>query len=119
MIPQVRKIHARRAQRRVAEIHFSNGGAKHQRPENEGKRHAEADQAEIKQRWMNHHFRILEQGVHAVAVGRYWAGRQSKGQGHEVQQQKKKDLNAGKNGRHQGDEPYRGIKAESQHKAIP
>ena len=46
------------------------GVAHHQRAQRKRKRHREANIPEIKHRRMNHHLRVLQQGIEPVAIGR-------------------------------------------------
>ncbi len=98
------------------------GVAHHQRSQSEGKRNREAHVAEVKQGRVNHHLRVLQERIQAVAVG----GNESSGdeireQGKrrrgKVQHRQEENLNSGQNGAGVGVELRVLLVPEPQHKA--
>ena len=89
-----------------------------QRAQREGKRHGEADIAEIKHGRMNHHLGILQQRIQAAAVGADRAFEQAERIGGEVQQQQKENLHARQNHRGVGEEARIGLVAQAQNESI-
>ena len=72
---------------------FLAGILHNQRRQREGKRHGNADVAEIQHGRMDHHLRILQQRIEPVAVRRNGARHQGKGVGGKVHQQQEENLN--------------------------
>ncbi len=70
-----------------------------QRAQRKGERHGEPDVAQIEHGRVNHHLRILQKRIQAIAVG--WDGALNNGKGmrRKVQQQQEENLHARQNHR--------------------
>jgi hypothetical protein len=77
---------------------FLAGVAHHECSEREAKGNREAYIAQVKHGGMNHHLRVLEQWIQAVAVVWNGAPIQREGRRCKVQYQQEEDLNPGQNG---------------------